>query len=399
MMPVVNFAQSKYYNFNVYEGKNYLYTMNQSNNLVIDSQRLIGNLLIDEKSSKWKKVAYHTGQFLFTAYVGQSISHEEGHRSVLSELGINAQSKPFPDPDGVSTVVGVSNETLINLRDTDLPNYIRLHTGGLESDYSYLKKLDSDFNFNEESYTIMYWDYIMRTIGVGGYFFSLLSPSQINIVEHNTPEIKRDVVGHDLYGMIRHLHRPSMNFYRYTEWEQLTDEEHSYAKRVGLLSMLNILNPNIFRISSFKLSENIMGSFSVNYSLTPFGDFVEQNAYLTIRSKLKINPYLRQYFNKSSVFSAGGINLKNYCLNDKFLLNSSFDFWAQPKNLEFRTKLSDFGFGLKSDIAYKFTRISSGDFYFNIGASYKTFGFIPESPSLKEDLRLNAGFVYSVLKN
>lgn len=219
------------------------------------------------------------------------------------------------------------------------------------------------------------------------------------IKEKDDSELNRDIVGHDLYGMIRHLHRPTMLFYRYTERNDLTTEEKSYASRMGYMSFLNFLNPNILRSSNFNLSKDVKANFSVNYSLAPFGDFVEQNAYLTIKNKYKINPYCRQYFNKSHTFLAGGINLHNYAFHDgKFLLNSSLDCWEQPKNLEFRNKNGEFGFGVKSDFAIRFSNWNDNikSAYFNIGASYKSKGFIPEAPSVREDFRIHLGLVLSV---
>lgn len=199
--------------------------------------------------------------------------------------------------------------------------------------------------------------------------------------------------------MVRHLHRPSMAFYRYTEWLDLTAEEQSYAKRMGFMSLLNLLNPNIFRLGNFNLSKSIKGNFSVNYSLSPFGDFTEQNAFLNINNKYKINPYFRQYFNKNYTFLAGGINLHNYVFKeDKMILNTSLDFWQQPINLDFNTKNSQFGLGIKSELGMRLSSwdTNSKSTYFNFGFSYKTNGFIPEAPSLKEDFRIHLGVILSV---
>ena len=137
----------------------------------------------------------------------------------------------------------------------------------------------------------------------------------------------------------------------------------------------------------------------MNYSLAPFGDFVEQNAYLIINNKYKVNPYFRQYFNKNYTFLAGGINLHNCEFgNGKYLLNTSVDFWNQPKKLDFNSNINQFGVGIKSDIGVRFTTWNNEkkSAYFNLGASYKTNGFIPEAPSLKEDFRINLGFILSV---
>lgn len=115
---------------------------------------------------------------LFTALLGQAITHEQGHRSVLSELGIGSISKPFFDKHLNATVTGVSNATLIHLRDKNFPNYIRLHTAGLESDYAYLRKMDAFYGFNEENHQIMHADYLMRKFGTGYYYLTTLFSSK-----------------------------------------------------------------------------------------------------------------------------------------------------------------------------------------------------------------------------
>ncbi|MBG6063410.1 hypothetical protein IWX83_003220 [Flavobacterium sp. CG_9.1] len=399
MIPIINSAQNKYYSYNFYEGKGYLFTMNQSNDLMLNSIRYIGGSVNDKNLSEKEKKLYSTGLSLFTGLLGQAITHEEGHRSVLSELGIGSVSEPFFDKHLVAKVTGVSDKTLINLRDNNLPNYIRLHTAGLESDYAYLKKSDAFLNFNEEKNEVLHPDYIMRKLGTQFYYLTNLFTMKSGIKEKDDLELDRDIVGHDLYGMIRHLHRPNMEFYRYTERNELTSEEKSYAKRMAYMSFFNFLNPNIWKNNRYNLSKEVKANFSVNYSLAPFGDFVEQNLFLTVKDKYKINPYFRQYFNKSYTFLAGGINLHNYTFHDaKFLLNSSIDFWEQPKNLEFRNKEGKFGFGLKSEFAVRFSNWNNNtkSAYFNLGASYKTNGFIPESPSLKEDFRIHLGFVLAI---
>lgn len=395
----ISYGQSKFYNYNFYEGKNYLFTMNQSNDLMLNSIRFIGGSINDKPLSKKEKKLYSSGLALFTALIGQAITHEEGHRSVLSELGIGSLSEPIFDKHLVAKVTGVTDETLMNLRNNDLPNYIRLHTAGLESDFAYLRKSDAYFNFNEEKHLVLYPDYLMRKLGTQFYYLTNLFSMKSGIKESDDPELKRDIVGHDLYGMIRHLHRPTMEFYRYTERNDLTTEEKSYANRMAYMSFLNFLNPNIWKEGNYTLSKDLKANFSVNYSLAPFGDFVEQNAYLTIKDKYKINPYFRQYFNKSYTFLAGGVNLHNYAFhNNKILLNSSIDFWNQPKNLEFRNKEAVFGFGIKTELAIKFSNWSNNtkSAYFNIGASYKSNGFIPEAPSLEEDFRILLGVVLSI---
>ena len=237
----------------------------------------------------------------------------------------------------------------------------------------------------------------MRKMGTTLYYLSNLMQSKIGIREADEPdELKRDIVGHDLYGMIRHLHRPTMDFYRYTEWDNLTSEEQKYAKRMGYMSLLNFINPNLYLKRKFVINDNLDGNFSVNYSLAPFGDFVEQNVYLNVNKYFKVNPYLRQFFNKNHTFFGGGIGLQNYELyNKKILLNCNVDFWNQPKNLDFTTKNSEFGYGIKSNCAFQFSQWNQEEksAYVNVGLFYKTKGFLPEAPSLNNDFNFTIGFV------
>ena len=85
---------------------------------------------------------------------------------------------------------------------------------------------------------------------------------------------------------------------------------------------------------------------------------------------------------------------------EKLLINASIDLWNQPKDLSFVTNNSMFGFGVKSEVGIRFAKWNNNNksAYFNIGASYKTKGFIPEAPSLKEDFRMHFGFIMSVNK-
>ncbi|OAE91993.1 hypothetical protein SU65_09505 [Flavobacterium psychrophilum] len=389
------FSQTKYYRIDISDGKSSLYTMNQFNNIVLESYRLVFNQFDYEKLTKKEQKIISFSQTFSSAIFLMPFTHEEGHRSVLTNLGIGSISKPFIDFNGVAKVTGISDETLKNLRDTQLPSYIRLHNGGLESDFDYLKKEDALFNFDEENYNVLYSDYFVRQFGVATYYLTTLIHLKTNIKESDNEEKDRDAVGHDIFGMIRHLHRPDMPFTRYTEWNDLTPDEQTYGRRIGFLSLLNYTNPNIWKKGNYNLSEKIKGNFSLNYSLAPFGDFIEQNAYLTINNKLKINPFIREYFNKSHTFLAAGINLHNLEVNNKFLVNGDLELWSQPKNLDFMTSQSDLGLGFKAEIGYNFLDINKKSVYLNLGLNYKTQGFMPASPSLDKDFRINFGLIIS----
>lgn len=392
------FSQTKFYRIDIADGTNTLFTMNQFNNLVLNGYRIGFGQIDFKKMPKKEKLIINSSQLLISGILALPLTHEEGHRSVLTNLDIGSINAPIIDSKGVAKVIGVTDEVLKDLRDTNFPNYIRLHTAGLESDFDYLKKSDALFNFKEEEYNVLYNDYFIRKLSVSMYYLSTLIQNKTGIKESDTPELKKDIVGHDIFGMIRHLYRPDMEFKRYTEWNDLTTQEKNYGKRIGLMSLFNYVNPNLWRKSNYKLSENIDFNFSINYCLAPFGDFIEQNAYLNINKRWKINPFIRQYFNQNNTFWASGIHLYNFAINNNTLFNGSLEAWQQPKNQSFTSSDSDFGMGIKTEIAYRIVEVNNSTIFFNLGLNYKTKGFIPASPSLDKDFRINFGLIITTPK-
>lgn len=231
------FSQEKHYNFPLIDG-NKMVTMKQSNQLVQEGNRFLANLVIkDKKTEKY----FNLGSLLISSIILQPITHEEGHRSVLTELNIGAISQPIFDKNMVAKVTGVTDATLKNLRDNNLPYYIRLHTAGLESDFTYLNSLNSKLSFEEEEYKKVKGDVIARNIGVSFYYLSSFISRKFSLDEFKSPELERDIVGHDIWGMIRHINRPDMEFHRYTTWDELTSKEKKMANRIALFHWLIFL--------------------------------------------------------------------------------------------------------------------------------------------------------------
>ncbi len=389
-------SQIKYFNFSIIDGSQMI-TMRQSNQLVQEGNRLLANFVIKEKKSE---KYFNLGSLLISSIILQPITHEEGHRSVLTELKIGAISQPIFDKNMVAKVTGVTDATLKNLRDNNLPYYIRLHTSGLESDFTYLNSLNSKLSFEEEEYKKVKGDVIARNIGVSFYYLSSFISRKFSLDEFKSPELERDIVGHDIWGMIRHINRPDMEFHRYTTWDELTSKEKKMANRIALFSLVNFLNPNLVGIRNYTLKNGNKFGFNIGYSLAPFGEYFQQNIYYYVPTKnIKINPYLMQYFNNEKVFLAGGIKLVNYEIHPKILLNSSLDVWSQPENLSYTSSKGKLGAGVQINGAYKILDINeekSKSIFVNLGFSAKTKGFIPEAPSLKEDFRINMGLIYVI---
>nr|MCR4742723.1 hypothetical protein [Treponema sp.] len=262
--------QSIIYNFPIYNGSINMMTMEQSNEIFSSTYQLASRIYFDTlaplNTSFWKQNAIFSPYFLFDFIILEPFTHEEAHRAILTNKGIGSISQPFMKPvkvhglylGGAAYVKGVSDDTLKNLRDTDLPSFIRLHTAGIESDYLLAKKaytsmaLNIDYvsDYKAKTYIgpgkgkITTWhinstEYISRASNTWFYLYGGLSPSAVKLEEEDD-EFERDIVGDDVYGTIHHLFQPKAEYQRYIDYTELTEEERAFAKRVGWRSFLDL---------------------------------------------------------------------------------------------------------------------------------------------------------------
>ncbi len=376
------------YNFSIINGDN-LFTMQQTNTNYVSVNRILSRL-INKTPSKVDKFLQFGISFL-----GVSITHEEGHRSILTDLEIGSVSQPFSILKGVAYVKGVTDQTLIDLRNNNLDDYIRLHTAGLESDYALLTRTETLLAFEEDNFKDLGIDYITRKASLIGYYLTNLIPSLFSEIEEEENELERDIVGHDIYGAIKNLYRPNEAFYRYTNYKDLSIEEKKFTKKIGWLSLLNLANPMLVGINNFRINENLKANGGIGYTMAPFGGFMDENIWLMIKSKHKLHLYFRQFHNREKLFFGTGLKLFNHSLyRDKIILNSEFHIWNQPEDMNFRASKSDSGVGGAIDVGYRVlnNNNNASSFYLNLGLSHKSEGFLPEYASLDKRTMLKLGF-------
>lgn len=382
------------YEFTIYDGSE-SYSMHQFSKNYLSSYRMFSRTLDDLIPNKKVNLL---AKFLSIGLFGLPYTHEEGHRSVLTSKGIGSISQPFFNGKGAAYVKGVRDSELINLRNEDLPYYIRLHTAGLESDYKIGNRIEELIFFEEESYKVLREEYFLRKLGLLNYHLTSLIPSLFPNITEEDDELKRDIVGHDIWGMVRHLHRPNMPFYRYTNFDDLTIVEQKYAKDLAWKSMVNLLSPILFGKTSFDLNSNLKGNFSIGHSLSPFGDYFEQNFYFYYKEKYKVVFYLREFLNKNNTFLGSGIKLHNYKFSNKIYTSFGLDFWNQPKDFSFTTDKNKFGGNAYFKLNYM-SYENDSTFIKGIGlfseVFYKSEGFLPEYTFLENDFGVRFGISFS----
>jgi hypothetical protein len=377
------------YSFIIQDSPSQLFTMRQVNQSYLSGYRLFAkglyNISKNESVADLLQIGLQSLFFL-------PFTHEEGHRSILTGNNIGSVSQPYFNKYGAAYVKGVTDQTLQNLRDNDLPTYIRLHSGGLESDYMLTVRMETLGSFDKDDFKYYKWEYWFRKLGILQYYVTGLFGFEIDLKEEKD-ELKRDIVGYDTYGAARHLYRPKMDFYRYTKYKDLTSEEKKYVHRMGYRSLLNLLNPLMIGKGNFKAGEDLRYNIGMGYTMAPFGDFIDENIWIKYKD-FNIHAYARQFQNRNKWFHGFGLSLIDLQLNKRFYTNISGHFWNQPDNYDFNTNESFSGGAIDVDLRYFFF-IDRGTwlkgFSFDLGMIYKTEGFLPEELYFKEHLGLRIG--------
>ena len=390
---VNNFSKNTY-SFILQDSPVGLTTMRQSNENYLNLYRLLSNEL-------YKNVKPKTGFLIqtFAELFLYPLTHEEGHRSILTSLGIGAISQPLYNLEGAAFVNGVRDIELKNLRDNDLPNYIRLHTAGIESDYMLGNKAEEDIVFNFDSKRNLFIEVYFRKLATMAYYTASLIPSLSPNLKENSNELINDIVGHDVYGAIKNLHRPTIQFYRYTNYSDLSNEEQKFVERVGYRALLNIVSPVFFKPLNIINKPNLKLSVSTGYTMCPFGDFIDENFLIQYNQKYNLHAYLRQFENRNTWFMGGGISLVDYQFSSKFNTTIAGHFWSQPKNLDFNTTESQFGGS--GDLLFKYIILenkSHNSMSIDLGLNYKTAGFLPEEVILKEHIGVRIGVTVNLIR-
>ena len=398
-------------NFYIYDGSLDYIPMRQITENYSAFYSIFNDLYFD--SFSFNDNAFHDSlvllpNILVTYLFFTPFTHEEAHRSILTNKGIASISQPICNDKGAAYVKGVSDSTLQNLRDTDFASFLRLHTAGIESDYFLMQKDFENLVFSKsDTRDFKNWvrnsgiDYMSRLISVFSYEFILAdmyNPPKNKLLEEEENEFERDIVGHDVYGFIHHIFNPTAEYGRYWDPCDFSSEEIKFGKRVGFLSLLNlpIISPMLFNKFYFSINENHIISFNTGYALAPFGDFIDENiyyGYFGAENPIRLSFYARQYGNKNNWFPAFGLKLLQYSPVDWLSVTAAGHIWSQPKNLSFTESKGELGGAFEMEVMFfpKQNKNALGDLGFFLGFLTKSKGFMPEIESHDFHWRISTG--------
>jgi hypothetical protein len=374
------------YSFILADSPARLFTMRQTNEDYLSLYRLGVQELNKVTSPKISELIQMGASLLLF----MPLTHEEGHRSVLTYEGIGAISMPYFNANLAAYVLGVRDAELQNLRDTKLPTYIRLHTSGIESEYALALRSNALLSWNKESMSVLWVEYFVRKMNIASYLAMGLFKLNAGVKEESN-ELNRDIVGHDVYGAIRHLHRPDMEFYRYTNFEDLTPTEQRFAKRVGWRSLVNLVDPILWGKNGFRTKNSNKVNFALGYSMAPFGDFIDQHFWWATQ-RLNMHVYLRGYENRQTWFPAAGVDFSNLRPFKRLLVDAALHGWQQPTDLSFTTTSRSTGGAVDATLKYRLsTKNEHINYSLNVGLIAKTQGYLLEEMAMRDHVGLRFG--------
>lgn len=310
------------------------------------------------------------------------LTHEEAHRSVLNSERIGSVSQPWFGSDGTARVLGVRDDTLRQLRDRDLPTFIRLHTAGLESDSRICLNAETLAAWDQDRIELLWTDHAVRRLSLIAYLADGLvrwSPE----TEQEEDELARDIVGHDVYGAARHLHRPTMPFRRYTDWSDLTAVEQRFVRRVGWRSLANLGSPLLWGRAAWDWGGQRRVAASLAHGLTPFGDALELNGWLARPAQWGLHAYGRAMQNRRAWFPAVGMRWADLAPSKRACADVTVHVWQQPSRLAFNTAHGEWGAALEGILRLRISRpLDRVILFVDLGVLAKSRGYLPEAPSL-----------------
>ena len=128
----------------------------------------------------------------------------------------------------------------------------------------------------------------------------------------------------------------------------------------------------------------------------PFGDFIDEKAWLAYRQKLNVSLYVREFENRDHWFPAAGGGLNQFRLAPRLRVSAFVHYWKQPLDLSFNSGTSKPGGAVDVSASYQLTRQSTRHVSLDVGLIAKTVGFLPEETSL--DRHVGFRFGLSVMR-
>lgn len=334
--------------------------------------------------------------------------HEEWHRAVMSQYGIESHNEIYDLPffADLIRVDRVRDEELVRLKRDHPADQVRMSSAGIEADLARGLAFDKDrFFFRTRAATLFaQW---LDTVNAIAYMNTAAFDSDAQTNELAGGEgadiTERDFTGLDPSGWVYDLFRPAepydargvhpsgVGIDRYRSESDLSERELRFLQRQARLSWLNLLNPQLFGLYQFEVGELGGAPFSFNASvhhvMAPFGYTIGLNLF-AMAGRYRFFAELRSFINDSLILPGLSLELLRYPL--PWLgahISPRARLWLQPRDQLFFARSAAFGGGLEARLSVPL----NPELKLYVEAAGKTVGWIPGNELLHESLNLRTG--------
>jgi hypothetical protein len=291
---------------------------------------------------------------------------------------------------------------------------VRLEEAGFEAEYELNLRLEKD-SFFLDSGADNQMLYALNAVGTSVYLFTCASSQADTITDEQNARDGADVskryfTGLDCTGWVYDLFRPDepyasrgihpsgVGINRYRRHSDLTSDEQSFLSEQAYLSLLNLLDPNLFGFRRFRGSDPFTGrplhwNITLRHELTSFGYTVEENLFVK-EGETGLLFILHQYFNRARIYPGLEAQLVRYPL----AWGESFDYltarlllWFQPQSSRFDALTAGLG-GLAS-VRWNHTLADNFEAYAEVEG--KTAGWVAGNVFLDPNVSLRVGLAAS----
>jgi hypothetical protein len=336
-------------------------------------------------------------------------THEEGHRTVMSQYGIHSHNDMNDFPIGRS-LVSVSHETdedFIRLKRDHPADQVRMSAAGIETDFQQQIEFDKDRFYYRTRGATLFIEWLATTNAIF-YMLTAATSSSVRQTaslerEEGTRVSVRDFTGLDPDGWVYDLFRPNepyeargvhpsgVGIRRYRTTRDLTPREFRYLRNTAVLSWLNLADPQL--VGLYELpgghvgGEAVKWNASANSVMTPFGYTIGLNVFAKAGN---FRPFVGLHSYMSEALALPGIEaeLVRYPLHwANASITPRVRFWVQPRHQLFHEHSATPGGALEARLNVP---LAKGLEIYAEGAG-KTPGWIQGDTFLKADLNVRTG--------
>ena len=396
--------------------------MNQSLFITADVSKITHQLIYDSFAQDNNCLRILTmgvwDYFLFTLPGGPAWVHEEWHRAVMGQYGIDSYNDVysfdvFADSIAVSHV---KDEDLTYLKENHNSDMVRLAEAGNEAEIELAREYRRDSFFNGRP---LHYELLQMWISLvnASYYVNMCSTDEADKMtdemneKDGTDIEKRDFTGLDFTAWIYDLSRPDELYSargvhpsgtgidRYIKYSDLSDSEQKYLKKTGWLTLLNFISPQLFGIERFNMPDYISGrsqfNFMMIHHLTSFGNDIIMSL-LYKKHDLNIETSFHCYNNEKNYFPGLEIAVKRYPIsifNTEVYTDYRIMAYCQPEDQMYREDEAEPGGLIGAGLSVPLT---SKSIEFFIEGDAKSDGWVEGNLYLGESVQLRSGIIIHI---